>query len=173
MKPMLQKLSLAGGALAAAVLLASSPVLAGTATSSLTVTATVPAVCVLTPGTLSFGAYDPVGANATAPLTASGTFFVACTKNTAYSVTLGNGNNAASAVGTTRAMKDATSGAFLNYEIYTSNTYASVWNTTNTASGTAASTTAIPLTAFGRVPAGQNVPAATGYTDTVVSTVNF
>jgi spore coat protein U-like protein len=128
---------------------------------------------VLTAGTLAVGNYDPVGANATAPLAGTSTFSVACTKNTAYTVTLGAGANAASAVGTSRAMKDAGTGAFLSYEIYTNNTYGTVWNTTNTVGGTAATTSAISLTAYGHIPAGQNVPAAAGYTDTVVSTVNF
>jgi spore coat protein U-like protein len=169
----IQKLSLAAAALAVVILAGGRTASAGSATSSLTVTATVPAVCVLSAGTLAFGNYDPVGANATTPLAGTSTFNVTCTKNTAYTVTLGTGANSASAVGTTRAMKDVGTGAFLSYEIYTNNTYATVWNTTNTMGGTAASTSAIALTAYGRIPAGQNVPAAAGYTDTVVSTVNF
>ena len=169
----IQKLSLAAAALAVVILAGGRTASAGSATSSLTVTATVPAVCVLSARTLAFGNYDPVGANATTPLAGTSTFNVTCTKNTAYTVTLGTGANSASAVGTTRAMKDVGTGAFLSYEIYTNNTYATVWNTTNTMGGTAASTSAIALTAYGRIPAGQNVPAAAGYTDTVVSTVNF
>jgi spore coat protein U-like protein len=172
-KSTIQKLFLAAAALAVVMLAGGRTASAGSATSSLTVTATVPAVCVLSAGTLAFGNYDPVGANATTPLTGSSAFSVACTKNTAYTVTLGTGANAASAMGTSRAMKDAGTGAFLSYELYTNNTYGTVWNTTNTVGGTAATTSAIPLTAYGRIPAGQNVPAATGYTDTVVSTVNF
>jgi spore coat protein U-like protein len=169
----IQKLFLAAAALAAIMLAGGRSASAGSATSSLTVTATVPAVCVLSAGTLAFGNYDPVGANATTPLSGSGAFSVACTKNTAYTVTLGTGANAAAAVGTSRAMKDAGTGAFLNYELYTNNTYGTVWNTTNPVGGTAVTTSVISLTAYGRIPAGQNVPAATGYTDTVVSTVNF
>ena len=169
----IQKLSLAAAALAVVILAGGRTASAGSATSSLTVTATVPAVCVLSAGTLAFGNYDPVGANATTALAGTSTFNVSCTKNTAYTVTLGTGANSASAVGTTRAMKDAGTGAFLSYEIFTNNSYATVWNTTNTLGGTAASTSAIALIAYGRIPAGQNVPAAAGYTDTVVSTVNF
>jgi spore coat protein U-like protein len=168
-----RKLSLATAAFAAAALFGAVEARAGTATSNLTVTATVPSVCLLTPGTLAFGSYDPVGANAATPLNASGTFTVACTKSTAYTVTLGLGANSASAIGTTRAMKDAGTGAFLSYEIYTATARTTVWNTTNTVGGTAASVAPITLTAYGQVPAGQNVPAAAGYTDTVVSTVNF
>jgi spore coat protein U-like protein len=168
-----RKLSLATAAFAAAALFGAVEAQAGTATSNLTVTATVPSVCVMTPGTLAFGSYDPVGANATAPLNATGTFTVACTKNTAYTVTLGLGSNSASAIGTTRAMKDPGTAAFLSYEIYTTTARTAVWNTTNTVTGTAATTAPITLTAYGQVPSGQSVPAATGYTDTVVSTVNF
>ncbi|HXN84074.1 MAG TPA: spore coat protein U domain-containing protein, partial [Myxococcales bacterium] len=113
----IQKLSLAAAALAVVILAGGRTASAGSATSSLTVTATVPAVCVLSAGTLAFGNYDPVGANATTPLAGTSTFNVTCTKNTAYTVTLGTGANSASAVGTTRAMKDVGTGAFLSYEI--------------------------------------------------------
>ncbi|GAC1545737.1 MAG: hypothetical protein NVS2B9_12920 [Myxococcales bacterium] len=156
-----------------AALFAAVEARAASVSNTLTVTATVPSVCVLSPGTLGFGSYDPVGTNATTPLNANGTFTVACTKNTTYTVQLGLGNNAASAVGTTRAMKDTTTGAFLSYEIYTTNPRTTVWNTTNTIGGTTTTNAATTLTAFGQIPAGQNVPASTGYTDTVVSTVNF
>jgi spore coat protein U-like protein len=168
-----RKFSLATAAFAAAALLGAVEASAGSATSNLTVTATVPAICVLTPGTLAFGSYDPVGANATVALNGTGTFDVACTKSTVYTVTLGLGANSASAIGTTRAMKDTGTGAFLSYEIYTATARTTVWNTTNTVGGTAANVTPIVLTAYGQVPAGQNVPPANGYTDTVVSTVNF
>jgi spore coat protein U-like protein len=143
------------------------PVHAATATSSLTVTATVAKVCVLTSGTVAFGAYDPVGANAAVPLDQSGTFTVACTRGTGYTIGLGLGNNV---TGTTRRMSSGTD--FLSYELYLDAGHTTVWNATNLSSGTAASITPVSLTVYGRVAAGQNVGAGS-YTDTVVSTVNF
>ncbi len=154
-------------AVSVAAAVAVRPARAATATSSLTVTATVAKICVIGAGTVAFGTYDPVGVNAVAPLDASGAFTVACTKNTAYTVGLGLGNNAS---GSTRRM---TSGAdFLSYELYTDNTRTTVWNAVNTVGGTAASIAPVTLTVYGRVAAAQNV-ADGSFTDTVVSTVNF
>lgn len=151
-------------------LLAVRPAQAASVASSLTISASVAKVCVITAGSVAFGNYDPVGVNSVTPLDQTGTFTVACTKNTGYTVSLGLGGNAS---GTTRRM---TSGGatpdFLSYELYLDSTRTSVWDTTNMYSGTAASITPVTLTVYGRVPAAQNV-ADGAYADTVVSTVNF
>ena len=159
--------------LAAAALLAlgQSPAFATTATNPLAVSATVSNNCTITTGTLAFGTYDALTANASANLDQTGTFSITCTKGTAYTVSLSLG---AHATGTTRRMvngSDAT--AFLTYEIYNDSFGGTVWNGSNTVTGTAASkNTAITLTAYGRVPAGQDA-AQGSYSDTVVETVTF
>jgi spore coat protein U-like protein len=154
----------------AAALIAVRPATASTASSSLAVTAGVTKNCVLTAGTVAFGNYDPVDVNASTPLDRTGTFTVACTKNTAYTVALDLGANAS---GSTRRM---TSGGgspdFLSYELYLDAAHNTIWNSTNTSGGTTSNVFAITLTVYGRVTAGQNVGAGS-YTDTVVSTVNF
>jgi spore coat protein U-like protein len=154
----------------AASLASTRPATAGTATGAVAVTATVGKSCVVTAGTVAFGAYDPVGVNAATPLDQTGTFTVACTKNTAYTIALGTGNYAS---GTNRRMSSGGgSPDYLTYELYLDSARTTVWNSTNTSGGSASNVFAIPLTVYGRVTAGQNVGAGS-YTDSVVSTVNF
>ena len=69
----------------------SAPAFAGSASANLNVTANVAANCTISTSPVAFGAYDPVVANASTDLTASGTVTVACTKGTAATIDLGNG----------------------------------------------------------------------------------
>ena len=80
---------------------AESWVSAQTASTSLTVTATVTKNCTITTAPVSFGNYDSVTANATTPLDGIGTITVKCTKGAAAKVGLNIGGNAE---GTTRRM---------------------------------------------------------------------
>jgi len=142
-----------------------------TATSSLTVTATVTKNCTISTAPINFGSYDTVAANATAPLDGIGTLTVACTKGAAAKVGLGVGSNAQ---GTTRRMTGGTA-AFLNYEIYKDTAHATIWgDTADTALDIPAAPNRNPrtFTAYGRVPAAQDATVG-NYTDTVVATVNF
>ena len=69
--------------------------------ASLTVSATVSKNCTITTAPVTFGAYDSVTANATAPLDGIGTVTVTCTKGAPAKVGLNAGSNAQ---GTTRRM---------------------------------------------------------------------
>ena len=93
---------------------AESRLIGQSATASLTVTANVSKNCTITTAPVTFGAYDPVTANATAPLDGIGTVTVTCTKGAAAKVGLGAGSNAQ---GTTRRMTGGAA-AFLTYELY-------------------------------------------------------
>ncbi len=154
---------------ALAVAIATAAVLrpARAATGSLAISATVNKVCVLTAGSVAFGVYDPVGVNAATPLDAAGTFTVACTKNTAYTIGLDNGQHFALG-----ARHMAAGPEQLPYELYSDSGRTTVWNATNTVGATAANTTPVTLTVYGRVPAAQNV-ADGSFADTVTSTVTF
>jgi spore coat protein U-like protein len=143
---------------------------ADSATTTMNVTASVTANCTISsPSALAFGAYDPVGANSTAALDASpNALAVQCTRGAVAQITLDAG---AHAQGTTRRM---TSGAnFLSYEIYTTAARTTIWNTTNSVSYTATSKEKTNLPVYGRIPAGQDIPAGASYTDTIVATINF
>src|SRR3954452_15791372 len=90
-----------GTALLTACFLAASA-RAGTATSNFVVTGNVIANCTISTGGITF-TYDPVGTNAAANATASGTLTLACTKGSAPSIGLSAGSNAAAAAGLTPA----------------------------------------------------------------------
>src|SRR5579871_6049957 len=76
------------------LVLASSQAFAGTATSNMSVTATVSANCTISAGSLAFGTYDPVVTNATTALNGTATLSVTCTNGAASTLTLGQGSNA-------------------------------------------------------------------------------
>ena len=168
--------------LAVALMIAAMPkARAATATANLVVTATVAAKCTITTTPLDFGEYDPVVANATTALNATGSVTVACTKgSTGLSVGLDNGGNFSG----TRRM--AGGGDFLGYAVYrppnnTPGTACSfpgtlAWGTTigtdTLALTNAASKAARTYNVCGTIPAGQDVTVAT-YSDTVVATINF
>jgi spore coat protein U-like protein len=131
------------------------------------VSAVIAPTCTIGSGALAFGGYDPIVANASAPLDAQGTFQIACTRNTTYAVGLGLGSFAS---GTTRRM--AGGAQRLAYELYSDPGRTAVWSVAGTVGGTAPSSAPITLTVYGRIPAGQAV-APGAYADTVQSTVNF
>jgi spore coat protein U-like protein len=143
---------------------------AQSASANLTVTATVTNNCTISTTPLSFGTYDPVGANASANLDGVGSVVVACTKGKDANIGLDLGSNAN---GTTRRM--ASGGEFLSYELYSDSGRSTVWGNASgswQATGAAPSKAARSFTVYGRVPSNQDVPAG-NYADTVLATVNF
>lgn len=147
---------------------------AGTATSDLSTTATVVANCTISTAAVAFGNYDPVVANKTTALDATGTVTVTCTNGSATTVTLGQGANAATgSLAATPLRQMAASTNRLAYDLYSDTARSVIWADT-TATGVAHTGTgaAVALTVYGRVPANQNKPTGS-YADTVVATVTF
>jgi spore coat protein U-like protein len=149
-----------------------SALAAANKTADLNVNASVANNCTLTTGAIAFGAYDPVGANATAgtgDLTGNGHVYVACTKGAAATIDLGNGGAADA------NSRRLTSGANnLTYQLYRSDG-TTVWGAGAATGGVTYSSTSkaqTDLVVVGKVPGGQDVPAGT-YTNTIVATVNF
>ena len=152
-------------------LAAESRLIGQTSSASLTVTASVTKNCTITTAPVNFGAYDPVAANATAPLDGIGTVTVTCTKGAPAKVGLSVGGNAE---GPVRRMSGGTA-AYLTYELYKDTGRATVWgDTLETALDLVAAPDKNPrtFTVYGRVAAAQDATVGT-YTDTVVATVNF
>ena len=143
----------------------------GSNSASLTVSATVTQNCTITTTPVNFGAYDPVSANATAPLDGLGSVVVTCTRGAAAKVALSTGSNAE---GTTRRMSQGAA-AYLAYELYKDPSRLTVWgDTLDTALDIPAAPSRIArtYTVYGRVAAAQDATVG-AYTDTVLATVNF
>jgi len=121
-----------------------------TTTTNFAVTSTLLATCAATANTLAFGTYTP-GAGA---LTANGTVTVKCTKNSPYTVALNGGSTA----GGTVAQRLMASGAnTLQYNLFTSAAFTTVFGdgsgTSKTESGTGGGmTTGTAFTVFGQLP---------------------
>jgi spore coat protein U-like protein len=132
--------------------------------------------CIIGASNLVFPNYDQLSAVAT---TGSTTVTVRCTNGTVATIALNIGQN-----GTTfaapRVMKDSVSGGLLNYNLYTTSGYTTVWgdgtNSSATQSYTSASSATVqPFTVYGSIPAGQTVAtsAAATYADTITMSVTF
>jgi spore coat protein U-like protein len=162
-----------------------APALGATATANLSVSATVAANCRISTTPVAFGNYDPVVANATTPLAASGTVTISCTKGSGPTVTLGLGANAAASV---RRMAPGAGADRLNYELYQPTTTTpgapcaaaatpgQIWGTTGAAifsPGAPSSAAARIYNVCGVVPANQTGVGVGSYADTVVATVIF
>jgi spore coat protein U domain-containing protein, fimbrial subunit CupE1/2/3/6 len=158
---------------AGAALVAGVSANAATATTTFQVTATVLKTCSVSAATLAFGNYTPGSGNVAGTTTVN----VNCTKTTPYTVAL----NAGTTAGTTLAQRLLGSGVnTLQYNLYTTNTYATVWGDGGGATATQAGVgsglaTANALTVFGQLPdnaTNQNaVPGA--YADTITVTVTY
>jgi spore coat protein U-like protein len=145
------------------------PAHAAQITTTFTVTATVLASCQVTASDLDFGNYAATSASDTA---ADTTVDVTCTNGTNYTIALDGGSVAHDVAA--RAMSDGNSHT-LSYGLYTTAGFTTAWGdgtaSTSTVSGTGDGT-AQPTTVFGRLPAGQYVPAAT-YNDHITVTVTY
>jgi spore coat protein U-like protein len=147
---------------------------ATTATSNMSVQATVIANCTITASALDFGNYDPVSANASSALNGSTTVAVNCTNGAAATITMGQGSNAAG--GSTddaplRRLKTGTN--YLSYYLYQNAGRTTVWgNTAGTGAAHTGTGSSENVNVYAKVTEGQNVPAGT-YTDTVVATITF
>jgi len=144
------------------------------ASKSLTVSATVNNACSLSSsgGTLAFGTYDAMGANAGTPLTQSASIQLQCTNGTTARVLLDQGQNPSAASTDALPLRNLTNGAAkLTYQLYTTSGRTNVWDNTIGVSQSVGGT-GQPLNIYGNIPPGQNVPPGT-YTDTVIISVNY
>jgi spore coat protein U-like protein len=146
-----------------------APADAASVSTTFTVTATVLASCDVTAANLDFGNYT---SGAGSDTTANTTVDVTCTNGTNYTIALDGGS--VSHDPSARAMSAGGSNV-LNYGLYTDASCTTVWGDGTGVSTTISATgdgTAQPATIYGRIPAGQYVPA-TQYTDQITVQVNY
>lgn len=144
-------------------------ILAGLALALLPGTAWAPARCTVSGTTVAFGVFNPFGST----LTSTGTITVACHGGpppATYTIALSTGNSGSFSSRNLSSGTDA-----LNYNMYTSSSYTSIWG-----DGTGGSVTVTgsdesktkTYTVYAQLPAPQGVtPAA--YSDTITVTVTY
>jgi len=141
------------------------------ANTQMSVTAMVQAECAVIASPLSFGAYDPIGANRSQPLLGTAVLTVSCTKGSTVKIGLDRGHSGTGAerrMGSTRSA----AGHYLLYDLFKDAGRNSQWSDASPlvwASQTQRPTT-VPV--FGRIGAGQLVQAGS-YADTVLVTISF
>lgn len=149
--------------------------LAGSATSSFRVTATLDPTCTIQTTPVTFGHYNPLTTHATAPLDIISSVTIACSKGMATAIGLDRGLHADYAQGTTRAMKHVSKSEFLSYELYQDAIHTTLWGTIGArllVPPVAPDTKPRTFLIFSRIPQAQDVSAGE-YHDTVVAIVNF
>lgn len=168
---MMRRLALASALFVAVGSAAPSMAVAGSNTSNLEISASVPSSCTISTLGLTFDSYSYASGF---PADGAGTVLTNCTRNTNAVITLDQGNNFAtnsSNEAPLRRLKNTDTTNYLNYTLYQNSAMTTIWgNSTNT--GVTSSNESTSTGVYGRIPAGQNVPAGS-YSDTVTATVTF
>lgn len=149
--------------------------LAGSATSTFRVTATLDPTCTIQTTPATFGHYNPLTTHAATPLDITSSVTITCSKGMATTIGLDRGLHADYAQTTTRAMKHVSRNEYLSYDLYQDTVHTTLW-------GTSGAHLVVPPVApdtkprtywiFGRIPAGQDVSIG-DYHDTIIAIVNF
>ena len=150
------------------LLLATATAYAQTATTTFQVTATVSSGCVISATNHDFGVYTT--SSPTDNINGSNTLTATCTLALPYTLGLDAGiGTGATAVA--RKMTHTNGTDMLEYSLYQAADRLAVLSDVLTLSGVGTGL-AIDHTAFGKIPANQNVPAG-NYADTVTATISF
>jgi spore coat protein U-like protein len=150
---------------------------AGSQTSTVVVTASIPPSCTIGTAAIAFVAYDPVNANATAADDQTGDIVIRCTKG-ASGITVGLGNGANNSGTQRRMVNSADPTTTIEYEVYKEPGRNTIWGPGDGGSvragddlnGTGSN---VIVTMYGRIPPHQLQATAGTYTDTLVSTILF
>jgi spore coat protein U-like protein len=150
---------------------------AGSQSSAVLVTATIPPSCTIGTAAIAFAAYDPVNANATAPDDQTGDIIIRCTKG-ASGITVGLGNGANNTGAQRRMVNSGDRTATIDYEVYKETGRTTVWGpgdggSVRSGSDLNGTGTSVTVTMYGRIPPHQLQATAGTYNDTLVSTILF
>jgi len=126
-------------------------------------TAGAAATCNVTPQSISFGDYDPIGGPSVDGI---GSVNVACDAPVDFAVALTAGS------GTFQDRRMSSGAAQLSYNLYTNASRTIVWADGIVGSSVSASGTNVDLTIYGRIGAGQNVPAG-AYVDAITVSITY
>ncbi|WP_413734593.1 spore coat U domain-containing protein [Sodalis sp. RH21] len=137
---------------------------AGTATTSIAVTATVESACTISTTPLAFTAFT-----GTAVVNGEATLSVICSNAADYTIGLGAGSGTVA-----QRVMTGPAGATLNYGLYQEDTHTTPWG--DTAGTTLAGTgngAQQDITVYGQIAANQLTSSVGDYTDTVAVTITY
>ena len=160
-------------AIAVSLALFGASATAGTANSSISVSATVVSSCIVSGGSLNFGsAIDPTAGSG--PIDSSTSITVVCTATTPYAVALNAGLNAGGATNfSSRSIRNGLK--TLGYQLYADALHTTVWGDGSSATATVpglGTGSNQSLTVYGRLPSVTGAVPGT-YNDTVTVTVTY
>ncbi len=167
---------IAAGLAAGAFSLISANVGAATATTTFTVSATVLKACTVAATNLTFPNYTPGGG----AVVSTSAVAVKCTVGTPFTVALDKGSTTGSTIAQRAMGLTATGAGTLQYNLFTSNTYATILgdgtggSTAPTGTGTGLAN-ALTTTVYGQLPDNATNQAVTpgAYADTITVTVTY
>jgi spore coat protein U-like protein len=147
---------------------------AATATTTLVVSATIVDTCTVTATPLTFGTYS---ASSASPNDATATVTVLYTVGTGFTVAFDAGTATGATLAQRRLQNAVLSSDRLNYNIYRNTARSEIWGdgakSTYTVIGTGTGVlTAVTLTAYGRIPTGQDVGLG-AYADSITVTLTY
>jgi spore coat protein U domain-containing protein, fimbrial subunit CupE1/2/3/6 len=130
---------------------------------------TAMAACTISTTPVSFGTYNVFSST---PLDSTGSVIFNCDNRANITITLNKGG--ATTFNPRRMLKGSEA---LNYNLYLDATRTSIWGdgtggTQVYSNPSAPRNQNVPLTVYGRIPAGQDVTAGS-YTNTITATINF
>ncbi len=155
-----------------AVVAPTRPLTAGSASASLSVTATVLRTCSLSTSSLSVANYDPSVRIAATDHTASTELTVVCKRGATSAMTIGAGSNASGVITSRVTFSE---GGKLRHEAYKNSGPSQVWSESASDAlllGTTNRTALQSIRVYGPIPRSQLVGEG-GYVDTVTYTINF
>jgi spore coat protein U-like protein len=165
--------------LLAVLLLGKSEVVyaAGTQTSTVLVTASIPPSCTIGTAFIAFPAYDPVNAHANVPDDQTGDIVIRCTKG-ASGITVGLGNGANNSGSQRRMVNSADPTVTVTYEVYQEPGRMTIWGPgdggqVRSGADLVGTGSNVTVTMYGRIPPHQLQATAGSYNDTLVSTILF
>ena len=150
---------------------------AGSQSSTVIITASIPPSCTIGTAAIAFTAYDPINAHASVPDDRTGDIVIRCTKG-ANGITIGLGNGANNSGAQRRMVNTADPTTTLDYEVYQDSGRINVWGpgdggalrAGSDLNGTGLNMT---VTMYGRIPPHQLSASSGTYNDTLVSTIQF
>jgi spore coat protein U-like protein len=145
---------------------------AATTTATMTVSSSVATACTMTTGDLTFGTYDPTGANVDGTATITST----CTLGGGAVITLSQGGNPDTGSTDGVPLRQMADGANrLKYHLYGDTDRAGVFgNTTGTGQAVSGTGNAATTTVYGRIVQTENATTPPGtYSDSVLVTLTY